>query len=131
MLGATSAQISVAGDYPSHVAVHIVGGRIGEGVILNANHVLTLASNVFHAVNRNVRLAPADISVSAGVVLISANPTGTLPVMRIFAHDHYNFHTGKFNVAVLRVRKKMKILWTHVLTTLHSIPDDHQLQPHS
>lgn len=106
MLGATSAQISVAGDYPSHVAVHIVGGRIGEGVILNANHVLTLASNVFHEAERNVRLAPADISVSAGVVLIGAPPTGTLPVMRIFAHNHYNFHTRKFNVAVLRVRRK-------------------------
>lgn len=108
MLGLSSAQISVVGDYPSHVAVHIVGGRFGEGVILNPNHALTLAQNVFHAVDRNVRLAPADITITAGATLIGAAAPNNFAVERIFAHDHYNFHTGKFNVAVLRVREEEK-----------------------
>lgn len=102
-MGACQAQTATAGDFPAHVALHIVGGRIGEGVIVNQNHVLTVAQNVFDPVDQNVRLAPADITVSAGIVLIAAAPTGMLPIIRIFAHDHYNFHTGKFNVAVLRM----------------------------
>lgn len=104
------------GDFPSHVGLHIVGGRFGEGVILNVNHVLTLAENVFglHVLNqndnRNVRLAPADITVSAGVAAIPASPVAPLPIIRIYAHDHYNFHSGKFNVAVLRVSLDLDLL---------------------
>lgn len=80
----------------------MIGGRFGEGVILNENHILTVARNVFNADLTN-RLLTTEITVTAGVVLIGANPTG-LPINRIYVHDRYNTHTGEFNVAVLRVR---------------------------
>lgn len=104
-----TARVALLGDFPAHVALILPAGRFAEGVIVNQNHIFTLAQNVFGlAESRVIRLAPADISVSAGVLQIDGTPTaGLLSVMRIYAHDHYNFHTGKFNAAVLRVRKRL------------------------
>lgn len=105
LLGASQAQNTVLGAFPSQVGLQIVGNRFGEGVILNENHVLTVARNVFDANGLN-RLDVTDITiVGAGVINIGANPIG-LPINRIFAHENYNFHTGEFNVAVLRVNKR-------------------------
>lgn len=101
-----SARNALPGEYPAHVALHITNNRFGEGVILNQNHVLTVAQNVFDPVT-NHRLGPADITVRPGVVLIGQNPGAAMGVIRIFAHSHYNFHTLKFNVAVLRVSKSI------------------------
>lgn len=100
-----NARLAIVGEYPSHVLLRITDGRLGEGVILNANHVLTVATNVFEQENRNFRLAPENITVVAGSVLVPANPppVGILAVFRIYAHPMYNFHSDKFNVAVLRV----------------------------
>lgn len=97
--------MSLGQRFPSHVALHIAGGRFGEGVILNGNHVLTLAQNVFEVLPNppDHRLAASAITISAGVTAVPGIPTNTIPVQRIYAHDHYNHHTGKFNVAVLRV----------------------------
>lgn len=100
------AQNAIVGDFPAHVALNIAGGRFGEGVIINQNHVLTLAQNVFNAVHLDVLLAPADITVTSGLTLLPGNPAGAA-VQRIYPHDHYNFHNGKFNVAVLRVCKRV------------------------
>lgn len=110
MLGASTAQNVQPGDYPAHVALHITGNRFGEGVILNVNHVLTLAQNAFGVGdNSNVRLAPADIQVNSGVVALAPPVTGANPVLRIYAHDNYNFHSGKYNVAVLRVSVHVRV----------------------
>lgn len=93
------------GEYPAQVQIVITpGNRVGDGVILNQNHVLTVAQNVFHHELTNDRLAPGDLSVRAGIVNIpAANAPATLPVFRVYAHHNYNFHTRKFDVAVLRV----------------------------
>lgn len=98
-------QVAALGDFPAHVGLVITGGRFGEGVVVNQNHVLTVAENVFEVEHRNVRLAPNAISVASGLVTIPATPTNLMAVQRIYAHNDYNFHSGKFNVAVLRVRE--------------------------
>lgn len=106
MIAASNAQRQVAiGEYPAQVQLVIApGARQGDGTILNVGHVLTVAQNVFHHVELNTRLAPADITVRAGIVNIpAAGAPAALPIQRIFAHHNYNFHTRKFDVAVLRV----------------------------
>lgn len=97
-------RLATIGEYPSHVILRMTDGRRGEGVILNANHVLTVATNVFEQEERNFRLGPENITVVAGVS-VPANPAAAaiLAVFRIYAHPMYNFHSDKFNVAVLRV----------------------------
>ena len=110
LLGLAHGQNLNPGDFPAQVILRIAPNRVGEGVLLNANHVLTLAENCFDAEHKDVRLAPTAITVVHSITLLV--PTSpAVPVQRIYAHDHYNFDNGKFNVCVLRVSGIHMIPW--------------------
>lgn len=84
------------------MAVYMTPNRFGEGVVLNRNHVLTVASNVFD-INVGDRLAPTAITVRAGAITVSGTTPVALAVSRIYAHENYNRFTLANNIAVLRV----------------------------
>lgn len=84
------------------------GNRFGEGVVLNRNHVLTVASNVFDNTAAGLRLSPSAITIRAGAITISATAPPLLFVASVFAHEGYNRFTLQNNIAVLRVRR---IFW--------------------
>lgn len=78
------------------------GNRFGEGCVLNRNHVLTVASNVFD-ITVGERLSATSITVRAGAINISGTTPALLAVFRIYAHQGYNRFTLQNNIAVLRV----------------------------
>lgn len=90
------------GEFPAHAALYMPNNRFGEGVIINNNHVLTVAQNVFDPISNNL-LAPNNITVRAGVINLGVNPPPLLNVIRIYAHEGYNRFTLVNNLAVIRV----------------------------
>lgn len=92
-----------SGEYPGHAAVYMPVNRFGEGVVLNRNHILTTAANVFD-VTLGYRLAASQITVRVGTINIGANAPAVMAVTRVFHHEDYNRFSLENNVAVLRVR---------------------------
>lgn len=76
--------------------------RFGEGVIVNRNHVITTATNVFDVTLTN-RLSASVITVRAGAILIPGT-SAVLTVSRVYAHEGFNPFRLENNIAVLRVR---------------------------
>lgn len=100
------------------------GNRFGEGAVLNRNHILTVASNVFDNTVGN-RLSPSAITCRAGAITITGAAPPLLSVSRIYAHEGYNRFTLQNNVAVLRVSRGLKIVICN--SSSFSLLDDHGL----
>lgn len=101
LAASSHAQNAAAGVFPSQVLITMPQARMGEGCILNQNHVLTAASTV---IVNYVRLAPTDIQIRAGII-DSAVASPNMAVIRVYAHVDYNQFTNKNNIAMLRVSK--------------------------
>lgn len=103
LLPSALARNANSGEYPGQAAVYMPVNRFGEGVVLNRNHILTTASNVFD-VTVGFRLAASQITVRVGTINIGANAPAVLAVIRVYHHEDYNRFSLENNVAVLRVR---------------------------
>lgn len=93
-----------SGEYPGQVALYMPGNRFGEGVVLNRNHALTVATNCFDLLGN--RLSPSGITVRAGTINISGAAPALMLVMRIYAHEGFNRFNLRNNIAVLRVSER-------------------------
>ncbi|XP_062557934.1 trypsin, alkaline B-like [Armigeres subalbatus] len=99
---------SVLGQFPSVVAVGVPtpANAFCGGVILNENHVLTVARCVLTP--QSALLYPSQITIMSGVLQLNfAAPR--IEVSAVYVHPQYNPFTFANNLAVLRTKRHYQI----------------------
>lgn len=98
---------TVPGEFPSVVSIQtpVTAHSHCNGVIVNANHVITSCRCVYNTTNH--LLNPFWLRIIAGDlnIVVPSYRRFTTEVIRIYPHPLFNPETNANDIAVLRVRK--------------------------